>query len=190
VIADAPPDSLLGRFCMALDAADYPAVVECFTPQGTWIRLGKPLGGRVTILKELTDNRSKTVKTIHLVSNVCIDEQSDDRGAGRFYLVAYRRDTSDPPPYPVPLPTVIGICHMTVVRGRRAGCSSRWRLGRFCSLTERRFDRRAQAFCRTLKCRAASFAQAGLNRAPAGLLDLYVVALFAADRLPLRWDMP
>ena len=58
------------------------------------------------------------------------------------------------------------------------------------AVSKRGFCRRAQAFCRILERRAAFFAQAGLNRAPAGLLDLYVVALFAADRLPLRWDMP
>lgn len=69
----------------------------------------------------------------HLVSNVCVDEQSDDRGAGRFYLVAYRRDTSDPPPYPVPLPTVIGICHMTVVRGTKRWMFESLEIGPFLS---------------------------------------------------------
>jgi len=112
--------NLLNRFCHALDVSNYDALLACFAPDGTWVRLGKRLTGHSEILHELTGNRPKTLKTIHLVSNVIIDKRTEESAAGQFYMVAYRHDSATPPPYPVPKPTVIGMCpvELTLTRNQ------------------------------------------------------------------------
>jgi len=118
--------NLLNRFCRALDSSQYDQLLACFSANGTWLRMGKPLTGHAEILRELTDNRPATLKTIHLVSNVVIDRQEGpvaseqdalgQSASGQFYMVAYRQDSAAPPPYPMPKPTVIGVCPVEIVR--------------------------------------------------------------------------
>lgn len=117
--------NLLNRFCRALDSSQYDQLLACFSPDGTWLRMGKPLTGHAEILRELTDNRPATLKTIHLVSNVVIDGQegpsvsepsvSGQSASGQFYMVAYRHDSAAPPPYPMRQPAVIGVCPVEIV---------------------------------------------------------------------------
>src|ERR1035437_10181079 len=88
---------------------DFEAVAGCFSTDGVWIRQGKTLRGREEIQGTLSDTKPATRTTIHVVTNVCIDSQSDREGTCRFYLTVYRHNSEFPPPYPVPTPGVVGL---------------------------------------------------------------------------------
>ena len=107
--------SLLAKLCIALDGRDYDALAACFAPAGTWTRQGKTLRGREEIRKTLADTRPATLSTIHIVTNTSIDAQSERAATGRFYLTVYRHDGSSEPPYPVPAPSVVGLCKVEFV---------------------------------------------------------------------------
>ena len=102
----------LSRFCCALDARDYEALVRCFAPDGVWLRQGKALKGGDQIRQILTQTRPATLTTMHVVTNVCIDDHSERTASGRFYLTVYRHDsgTTAASPFPVPSPSVVGLC--------------------------------------------------------------------------------
>ena len=101
--------SLLAKLYIALDAHDFEAVAGCFSTDGVWIRQGKTLRGREEIQGTLSDTKPAIRTTIHVLTNVCIDSQSDREGTCRFYLTVYRHNSEFPPPYPVPTPGVVGL---------------------------------------------------------------------------------
>jgi hypothetical protein len=108
--------SLLARLFIALDGHDYDGLTACFAPSGIWLRQGKALCGREQIRTTLVDTKPPTRTTVHVLSNVCVDRGSADRGAGRFYLAVYRHDSNAPPPYSVPMPRNLGLCKVDYVR--------------------------------------------------------------------------
>lgn len=107
--------SLLNRLFQSLDRGDYDRLIDCFADQGEWSRQGKTLKGKVEIREALT-SRSPSLRTIHLVHNVLLDELAGSDAEVSFYLVVYRSDAPSPPPYPPPQPSAIGACEARLDR--------------------------------------------------------------------------
>jgi SnoaL-like domain len=106
--------NLLAQLFIALDDCNYDALTGCFTQDGTWTRQGATL--RRDEIKKALDARPATLKTIHVLSNILLEAETQDGAAGRFYLTVYRHDADTPPPYPVPKPAVVGLCKAEFVQ--------------------------------------------------------------------------
>lgn len=107
--------SLLAKLYISLDGHDFASVAACFSPDGVWIRQGKTLRGREEIRTTLSTTKPATRTTIHVLTNVSIDNPSNQKCTCRFYLTVYRHNSSSPPPYPVPTPGVVGLCYAELI---------------------------------------------------------------------------
>jgi len=107
------------------DHGEVEKAVDLFTPDGTWIRGGKPYVGRAEMLDSFKRG-SGTQVIRHVTSNIRIVVKDERNAEGVSYYVAYNQDPgTDAPKFPLPFapPFSMGEWHDKFVR-----TPSGWRL--------------------------------------------------------------
>lgn len=123
---DAAERSAIERECHDLvvaliqygDHGEDEAAVDLFTPDGTWVRGGKPFTGREQLLDSF-GLRSKTLVIRHFTSNIRVVVTDDTHAEGVCYYMAVNHDPgTDDPEFPLPmnLPFSVGEYHDKFVR--------------------------------------------------------------------------
>jgi len=82
---------LIHQLFYFLDEADYPKLVELFTPQGRWKRQGELLTGHAQILTALS-KRPTTQRIRHVISNTFLSTSEAASASLTAYMTAYRFD--------------------------------------------------------------------------------------------------
>jgi hypothetical protein len=85
------------------DHGEHEKAVDLFTPNGSWIRGGKPYTGRAEMLQSF--NRAGTGHPVirHFTSNIQIDVTDDNTATGVTYYIAFNQDGgSTTPKFPLP----------------------------------------------------------------------------------------
>jgi SnoaL-like domain len=100
------------------DHGAHEQAVDLFTPDGTWIRGGKPFTGRAEMLKSFARGSGTTVIR-HFTSNICIEVTDERTATGVTYYIAFNHDpgTATPAlPLPLDAPFSLGEWHDRFVR--------------------------------------------------------------------------
>jgi hypothetical protein len=74
------------------DHGQHEASVDLFTPDGTWIRGGKPYKGRAEMLASFNRGGSTTNVIRHFTSNIRIDVKDERTAEGITYYIAFNQD--------------------------------------------------------------------------------------------------
>jgi hypothetical protein len=94
--------NLLFRHAQLSDQGRVAEAVDLFTPDGTWIRGGKPYTGREQMLN--SSGRPATAISRHLTSNTVVDVQDENHASAVSYYIVFRHDPGVPDaPLPLPL---------------------------------------------------------------------------------------
>jgi SnoaL-like domain len=107
---------LVVLLCHLSDHGEREKAVQCFTPDGTWIRGGKPYTGRAEMLQSF---RATTQVIRHLTANVLVTVKDDNTAEGVTYYLAFHHDpgTAEPKlPLPLDPPFSLGEWHDKFVR--------------------------------------------------------------------------
>jgi predicted PhzF superfamily epimerase YddE/YHI9 len=118
------------------DHGENDKAAAIFTPDGEWVRAGKPVTGHARLLASMND-RPPSLVVRHMIANVKIDVADADAATGVTYYTAYNHDTgANPPKLPAPLglPFSIGEWHDNFARTPQG-----WRIAR--RETKRLFQR-------------------------------------------------
>jgi SnoaL-like domain len=108
---------LVVALCQLSDHGEKEKAVQCFTPDGTWIRGGKPFTGRAEMLQSFRGSPTQVIR--HLTSNILITVKDDKSAEGVTYYLAFHTDPGTAPPkLPLPLepPFSLGEWHDKFVR--------------------------------------------------------------------------
>jgi hypothetical protein len=126
-IVEVTGQQLLAKLFHRLDGGDYGGVAALFHADGSWMRRGKQLVGAAEIAAALTD-RSPTLVSFHVITNIAVDRVDEDRAAILAYLTVYRYDGGSARQGPAPLtgPAAIAIC-----RGELTRRDGDWKLSHF-----------------------------------------------------------
>ena len=82
---------LVVTMCHHSDHGEDEKTVDLFTPDGIWIRGGKPYTGRAELLASFK-RQAATVVTRHLTSNIRIEVTGERSAEGITYYLSYRHD--------------------------------------------------------------------------------------------------
>jgi len=100
------------------DHGQHEQAVDLFTPDGTWIRGGKPYTGRSEMLQSF--NRGSGTQVIrHVTSNIRIEVKDERTAEGVTYYIAFNQDpgaASPKLPLPFAPPFSMGEWHDKFVR--------------------------------------------------------------------------
>jgi hypothetical protein len=100
------------------DHGETAKAVDLFTPDGTWIRGGKPYVGREEMLASF--KRASATQVIrHVTSNIRIMVKDERSAEGVTYYIAFNQDPGEPAPkFPLPFapPFSMGEWHDKFVR--------------------------------------------------------------------------
>lgn len=87
------------RFYERYDQADYAALVDMFTPDGSWFRANQALNGRAAILAAL-QQRPAHRRSLHAVNNLQVMPSSPSQCELRYWLTVLRSDQALAPDEP------------------------------------------------------------------------------------------
>lgn len=91
--------------------------VDLFTPDGTWIRGGKPYTGRAEMAQSFRGAATQVIR--HLTSNILVTVKDDTTAEGVTYYLAFHHDpgTAQPKlPLPLDPPFSLGEWHDKFVK--------------------------------------------------------------------------
>ncbi|VCU71757.1 hypothetical protein PIGHUM_03847 [Pigmentiphaga humi] len=112
---------LMLAFYDRFDNWDYEAMAAMFAEEGVWLRAGKRLVGRQSILDELS-TRATTQVIRHVVTNLIVDVLDRQHARSSCYVTAWRYDDgrprADPPVVRWPAMLVV----VTAMLERRGAC--------------------------------------------------------------------
>jgi hypothetical protein len=108
---------LVVLMCQLSDHGEREKAVDLFSPDGTWIRGGKPYKGRAEMLGSFAAPATQVIR--HLTSNILITVKDDNSAEGVTYYLAFHTDPKTPnPKLPLALepPFSLGEWHDKFVR--------------------------------------------------------------------------
>jgi hypothetical protein len=108
---------LVVLLCHLSDHGEREQAVQCFTPDGTWVRGGKPHTGRAEMLQSFRGAATQVIR--HLTSNILVTVKDDGTAEGVTYYLAFHNDPGTPQPkLPLPLdpPFSLGEWHDKFVK--------------------------------------------------------------------------
>jgi hypothetical protein len=108
---------LVVTLCQLSDHGENAKAVDLFSPDGTWIRGGKPYKGRAEMLESFNRGSGHSVIR-HLTSNIKIDVKDANTAEGVTYYLAINHDPGTATPkLPLPLnPFSMGEWHDKFVK--------------------------------------------------------------------------
>lgn len=95
--------TLIARFWNSIDDRDFDTMIAQFAPGGVWIRRGVELAAPDEVLRSMTVERSATLVTRHVVSNLDLRLAGDDAIDATSVVTVYRHDGGTLPDGPAPL---------------------------------------------------------------------------------------
>ena len=104
---------LIIRFGCLSDTGEYEASLACFTPDGIWVRGGKPMVGHDGLMRFFRA-RPPGKLTRHLVANMMIDVDGEASARGLTYFTSYVHDSGSKAltlPVPLGAPFSVGEWH-------------------------------------------------------------------------------
>lgn len=107
-----------------LDEADYPQLVQLFTPDGCWERQGELLTGRVMVAQALA-KRPATQRIRHVISTGFLVEANEASAQFVSYMTAYRFDNGIHQQGPVAINRPF---RLSVVRARLVCSDAGWQI--------------------------------------------------------------
>lgn len=119
----------LALFYQALDRSDYPACLDCFAPDGSWMRLGKDHVGHEAVARVL-EERPAALMVRHLLTNLVARPGADGTAEVSAYVTVHTHKFESgtvTPPGPVKQP--IGIYAIQAVM-TPAEADPAWRISR------------------------------------------------------------
>ncbi len=93
---------LLTLFCLYSDTRQYNKLVNLFTPDGVWYRLGEELRGHKKLRKAL-DARPLKALSRHVISNILVTAIDANHAESISYKSIYRHEEGEVLDKPVPL---------------------------------------------------------------------------------------
>ncbi len=93
---------ILTRFCLYSDTRQYDKLVNLFTPNGVWHRLGEALAGH-EMLRTALEARPLQALSRHVISNVLVTVIDADHAESISYKSIYRNEEGEFLEKPVPL---------------------------------------------------------------------------------------
>jgi hypothetical protein len=102
-----PADTIL-RFFRHLDEQNYDSIPDLFDEDSIWYRRDLALHGPAGVRQTLTD-LPPVMPTVHLVTNLQVDDATPGEVQAVFYVTALRpvESVSAPPPWPMDTPLVV-----------------------------------------------------------------------------------
>lgn len=118
-----PADVVL-RFFRYLDDQDYDQIPKLFADDGIWHRRGVANKGPRQVRQSIADV-PPVIPTIHLVTNLQIDQATPDDAHAVFYVTALRSSpgTTSAPPWPMELPLLV-----TLYKAHLVAIEDQWRI--------------------------------------------------------------
>ncbi len=111
-------EQLIRRFALCNDAGDYEALAAMFTEDGSFARPAEPdnpVRGRDAVRAFFRDRPGRFTR--HIVANVVVDMEDEDRAQASSYVLLYVADsTQGQAPYPLCAPVLVGQFHDLLVR--------------------------------------------------------------------------
>ena len=96
------------RFFAALDAGRMDELANAFASDGLWHRQGVELRGPAAVASALATRPAGRV-TAHLVQNLIVDLEDEERARARYLVLTYRHDAPDGATGPAPMVTPYSI---------------------------------------------------------------------------------
>ena len=93
---------ILTQFCLYSDTRQYDKLVNLFTPDGVWYRLGEELRGHDKLRKAL-EARPLEALSRHVISNVLVTVIDEKHAESISYKSIYRHEEGEVLEKPVPL---------------------------------------------------------------------------------------
>jgi hypothetical protein len=93
---------ILTRFCLYSDTRQYEKLVNLFTPDGVWHRLGEALAGH-EMLRTAMEARPLDAMSRHVITNVLVTVIDADHAESISYKSIYRNEEGELLEKPVPL---------------------------------------------------------------------------------------
>ncbi len=93
---------ILTCFCLYSDTRQYDKLMNLFTPDGVWFRLGEELRGHEKLRKAL-EARPLEALSRHIISNVLVTVIDEDHAESVSYKSIYRHEAGETLDKPVPL---------------------------------------------------------------------------------------
>jgi hypothetical protein len=81
---------LVIELCHLSDHGEREKSVDLFTPDGTWIRGGKPYKGRAEMLSSFRGSPTQLIR--HMTSNILITVKDENTAEGITYYLAFHND--------------------------------------------------------------------------------------------------
>lgn len=103
------PANVVLQFFRYLDDRNYVQIPGLFCDDGVWHRRGIPTTGVLQIRQSLSDT-PPIMPTVHLVTNLQIEQHSPDQAKAVFYVTVFRSGDEaapKPPPWPMKLPLTL-----------------------------------------------------------------------------------
>ena len=120
------PVATVIRFFRALDDREFALLAPMLAPGGFWNRQGTELRNEAEIMAAMAQ-RSLTMRTHHLLTNVFAEPHGDDEAEVRAYMLVVRHDSRSEPAGPSPLS---GIDSIRTTRARLRLIDQGWRIVR------------------------------------------------------------
>ena len=93
---------ILTRFCLYSDTRQYDKLINLFTPDGVWHRLGEALAGH-EMLRTAMEARPLEALSRHVITNVLVTVIDADHAESISYKSIYRNEEGELLEKPVPL---------------------------------------------------------------------------------------
>lgn len=111
-------ERLIVQFYRYLDLANFAPLAKLFGADGEWHRQGEILRGEASVAAALA-KRSPRIVSVHSVSNVLVEDETETTASATYFVTAYRHDPDHDDPADTPLiPHALGLYE---IRTRRVG---------------------------------------------------------------------
>jgi uncharacterized protein (TIGR02246 family) len=114
-------ERLVYDYARAVDSGQAAKIADLFTEDGVWTGAnGHSMNGRAELLASFSGRQALTRRlSRHVMTNVAVDIESEDRATGIAYLINYRHDSESDvaePPGPARNPKFVGDYHLEFQR--------------------------------------------------------------------------
>jgi len=117
LLAERACERLVYDYARFVDTGEASRIADLFTEDGVWTGAnGHSMNGRAELLASFSARQALTRRlSRHVMTNVVVDLQSEDRATGIAYLINYRHDSSNEVPErpgPARNPKFVGDYHL------------------------------------------------------------------------------
>jgi uncharacterized protein (TIGR02246 family) len=128
LLAERACERLMYDYARFVDSGEASRIADLFTDDGVWTGAnGHSMNGRAELVSAFSGRQALTRRlSRHVMTNVAVDIESEDRATGIAYLINYRHDSQNAVaerPGPARNPKFVGDYHLEFRR-----VDSQWRI--------------------------------------------------------------